>query len=173
MRIVGGKWRGRRIEAPPGLAVRPTLDRVREAWMSILQLDLPHARVIDFFSGSGALGLEALSRGAGSADFIENDLKSIRALKANIELLGADGVASIRRRDAIAFAEKLREKTYDVAFADPPYEGGFAVRLATLWLATPFASILSVEHNSREKMPSATDTRRYGMSAITFYRTEE
>ncbi len=173
MRIVAGKWRGRRIEAPEGPAVRPTLDRVREAWMSILSLDLPHARVVDLFSGSGALGLEALSRGAEWADFIEKDPRSIRFLKANIETLGASDIASVKRSDAIVFAEGLAERAYDVAFADPPYDGGFAIRLATLWLARPFASILSVEHRSGEKMPGAIDTRRYGTSAITFYRTED
>lgn len=173
MRIVAGKWRGRRIEAPEGPAVRPTLDRVREAWMSILSLDLPHARVVDLFAGSGALGLEALSRGAASADFIEKDPRSMRSLKANIETLGADEVTTVKRADAIVFAEGLAERSYDVAFADPPYEGDFAVRLATLWLARPFASILSVEHRSGEKMPGAIDTRRYGTSAITFYRSED
>ncbi len=173
MRIVAGKWRGRRIEAPPGPSVRPTLDRVREAWMSILQLDLPHARVVDLFSGSGALGLEALSRGATSADFVEKDLKSIRTLKANIETLSAETLSSVHRADGISFAERLPEKSYDVAFADPPYKNGFAARLADLWLANPFASILSVEHDSREKLPGATDTRRYGTSAITFYRIED
>ena len=141
--------------------------------MSILQLDLPHAKVLDLFSGSGALGLEALSRGADSADFVERDPRSIRSLQANIVTLGAEAIASVRRADAISFVEGLPEKSYDVAFADPPYEGGFAARLAALWLEKPFASILSVEHNSREKMPAATDTRRYGMSAITFYRTED
>lgn len=141
--------------------------------MSILQLDLPHARILDLFAGSGALGLEALSRGATSADFVERDPRSIAALKANIAALGADGAASIRRADAIGFVEDLAEKSYDIAFADPPYEGGFAARLAALWLEKPFASILTVEHNSREKMPAAVDTRRYGMSAITFYRSED
>jgi 16S rRNA (guanine966-N2)-methyltransferase len=173
LRIVAGKWRGRRIEAPEGSAVRPTLDRVREAWMNIISLDLPHARVVDLFAGSGALGLEALSRGAASADFIEKDPRSLRSLKANIEALGASDTASVKRGDAITFAESLVERSYDVAFADPPYEGGFAARLAALWLARPFASILSVEHSAGEKMPGATDTRRYGTSAITFYRTED
>ncbi|HZK77969.1 MAG TPA: RsmD family RNA methyltransferase, partial [Gemmatimonadaceae bacterium] len=70
MRIIAGKWRGRRIEAPSGDDVRPTLDRVREAWMSILQPDIPGSRVVDLFAGSGALGLEALSRGAVSVEFV-------------------------------------------------------------------------------------------------------
>lgn len=141
--------------------------------MSILQLDLPHARVVDLFAGSGALGLEALSRGAASADFIEKSPGPMRSLWTNIETLGAGDITTVKRADAIVFAEGLAERAYDVAFADPPYEGDFAIRLATLWLARPFASILSVEHRAGEKMPGAIDTRRYGTSAITFYRTED
>jgi 16S rRNA (guanine966-N2)-methyltransferase len=173
MRIVAGKWRGRRIEAPSGDDVRPTLDRVREAWMSILQPDIPGARVLDLFAGSGALGLEALSRGAESVTLVEKSAKSIRAISSNIEALGAGDAATIKRADAILFAKGLSAGEFDVAFADPPYEGGFAPKLASIWLETPFASILSIEHNRGEKMPDATDTRRYGTSAITFYRTEE
>ena len=98
MRIVAGRWRGRKISAPAGSHVRPTLDRVREAWMSILQLDLPGARVLDLYSGSGALGLEALSRAAVSADFVEKDPQSIRALQKNIDALGAGDLAAIHRK---------------------------------------------------------------------------
>lgn len=172
MRIVAGKWRGRRIEAPAGDGVRPTLDRVREAWMSILHPDIPGARVVDLFAGSGALGLEALSRGAASADLVEKNPRSIRVIAANIETLGAGDDASIVRKDAILFVERLDERTFDLAFADPPYEGGYAARLAEIWLERPFASVLSIEHRSRDKLPGASDTRRYGDSAITFYRTE-
>ena len=153
--------------------MRPTLDRVREAWMSILQPDIPGARVIDLFAGSGALGLEALSRGAASAQFVEKSAKSIHAIKGNIETLGAGDTATITRGDAIQFARKLSPGEFDLAFADPPYEGGFAPLLASIWLETPFSSILSIEHKAGETMPEATDTRRYGTSAITFYRTEE
>src|SRR3954468_21465393 len=98
MRIVAGRWRGRRIAAPAGSHVRPTLDRVREAWMSILQLDLPAARVVDLYAGSGALGLEALSRGVASADFVEKDPKSLRVLQENIDLLGAGELATVHRK---------------------------------------------------------------------------
>lgn len=171
MRIVAGQWRGRRIEAPPGTAVRPTLDRVREAWMSILQRDIPGSRVLDLFAGSGALGLECLSRGAASADFVESDPPTIAVLRRNIETLGAADEATIHRREAIGFAESLGEKVYDMVVADPPYTGGNAERLVALWLKRPFSSILSVEHDSRRPLPPGSDTRRYGSSAITFYRT--
>ena len=173
MRIVAGQWRGRRIEAPPGRDVRPTLDRVREAWMSILQHDLPGSRVLDLFAGSGALGLEALSRGAEFADFVENDARTLRVLRENVESLGAAELLEIHRYDALKFASKLETNVYDIAFADPPYAGGAAAKLASLWLERRFARILSVEHDAREKLEGASETRRYGSSAITFYRSEE
>lgn len=172
MRIVAGRWRGRRISAPSGSLVRPTLDRVREAWMSILQLDLPAARVLDLYAGSGALGLEALSRGAVSADFVEKNPKSLRALEENIAVLDAGELARIHRRPALAFAESLPALAYDVAFADPPYTTGEAAKLAERWKATPFSRVLSVEHSAKAAMPEGGDTRKYGSTAITFYRTE-
>jgi len=89
VRIIAGKWRGRRIDAPADERVRPTGDRVREAWMSIVNSWLPGARVLDLFSGSGALGLEALSRGADSIDFVELAPKSLSAITMNAERLGA------------------------------------------------------------------------------------
>src|SRR6266511_2350351 len=104
VRIVAGQWRGRRIEAPSGRDVRPTLDRVREAWMSILQGDIPGARVLDLYAGSGALGLEALSRGAVSADFVETSARSLEALKANIASLDAGGSARVHRKAVLDFA---------------------------------------------------------------------
>jgi 16S rRNA (guanine966-N2)-methyltransferase len=173
VRIVAGQWRGRRIAAPPGRGVRPTLDRVREAWMSILQPDLSGSRIVDLFAGSGALGLEALSRGAASADFIENDSRTIRVLRDNIELLGAGDHAQVRRSDALRFAGSLEIGAYDLAFADPPYSSDAALKLAGVWLRRPFARILSIEHDSRETLPDAAETRRYGTSTITFYRTED
>ena len=140
--------------------------------MSILQRDIPGARVLDLFSGSGALGLECLSRGAVSAAFVEKDPRTIKVLSQNIETLGAGAVAVIHRADAARYAESLGAKAFDIAVADPPYATDEAEKLATLWLRTPFASILSIEHDSHVKLPEAQDTRRYGSSSITFYRSE-
>jgi len=173
MRIVAGRWRGRQIDAPAGQQVRPTLDRVREAWMSILQRDIPGSRVLDLFAGSGALGLEALSRGAVSVDFVEKDPGTIRVLKKNIETLDAADLVKVHRADAAKFLTGMKAGSYDIAFADPPYAGGAAATLAEVWLLTPFARILNVEHDARETLPGAHETRRYGSSAITFYRSEE
>jgi 16S rRNA (guanine966-N2)-methyltransferase len=169
MRIVAGRWRGRRISAPAGPQVRPTGDRVREAWMSIVQHRLPGARVLDLFAGSGALGLEALSRGAVHADFVETAPASLRAIRDNIAALDAGSDATIHRVDALRFVDALAAHTYDVAFADPPYRLGLAGQLAERWLATPFASVLGIEHERREEMPAGGETRRYGDTGITLY----
>ena len=141
--------------------------------MSILQLDLPEARVLDLYAGSGALGLEALSRGAVSADFVEKSPKSLRALEENIAALDAGALSKIHRRAALAFAESLEPLSYDVAFADPPYTSGDAAKLAQYWIGTPFSRVLSVEHDAKAAMPEGGVTRKYGSTAITFYRNEE
>ena len=141
--------------------------------MNILQLDLPGARVLDLYAGSGALGLEALSRGAVAADFVEKDPTSIRGLQENIQALGAQALATIHRKSALPFAEGLGALDFDVAFADPPYASGDAQRLAERWLEKPFSKVLSIEHSGKEAMPGQGVTRKYGTTAITFYRSEE
>jgi 16S rRNA (guanine966-N2)-methyltransferase len=170
VRIVAGRWRGRRIDAPSDARVRPTGDRVREAWMSIVNPWLPGARVLDLFAGSGALGLEALSRGAETVDFVEIAPKSLAAIRANADALDAGAAAVIHRTDALRFVERLEPHTYDVAFADPPYELGLAQQVAERWLAAPFADILGIEHRATDRLPGEGDRRRYGNTVITFYR---
>jgi 16S rRNA (guanine966-N2)-methyltransferase len=170
MRIVAGEWRGRTIRPPKDDRVRPTADRVREAWMSIVRQSIPEALVLDLFAGSGALGLEALSRGAARCDFVEVSQASLRALRENVDTLGAGGRVVIHRGDAVRFLGGLAEDAYDLAFADPPYGHGLAAQVAERWLAVPFASVLGVEHSTRDPMPEGGDLRRYGTTAITFYR---
>ncbi len=167
MRIVAGHLGGRRLIVPKDARVRPTADRVREAWMSILQAELGGARVLDLYSGSGALGLEALSRGAVSAEFVDLAPASIKALAANIESLELGGSTVVHRGDALRFAERLPARAFDLAFADPPYGAEHATRLVALFRRTPFARILSVEHRADEA-PGGDQTRRYGDTAITF-----
>jgi 16S rRNA (guanine966-N2)-methyltransferase len=167
MRIVAGEFGGRRLAMPRDTRVRPTADRVREAWMSILADALPGARVLDLYAGSGALGLEALSRGAASADFVELNPPSLRALEANVAALGVADRARVHRSDALRFVERLDRGAYDVAFADPPYSRDDASRLVALFRRTPFARILSVEHRADLALPG-DDTRRYGDTALTF-----
>src|SRR5918999_1694005 len=148
MRIISGVYRGRRLVVPRDARVRPTADRVRESWMSILGDELVGARVLDLFAGSGALGLEALSRGADTATFVELNPASLKALEQNISALAVEDAATVHRGDAIRFAGKLPEGTYDVVFADPPYTVDYAARLVALFRRRPFGRILSVEHPS-------------------------
>ena len=140
--------------------------------MSIVQPQLGGARVLDLFAGSGALGLEALSRGAERADFVEVSARSLAALRANIASLGAGDRATVHRGDALRFASALGAGAYDVAFADPPYGHGLAAEIAAAWLRTPFAAVLGIEHSTRDDMPAGGDGRRYGDTVISFYRLE-
>ena len=141
--------------------------------MSILQFDIPDARVLDLYAGSGALGLEALSRGAASADFVEKDPKSLRALEENIESLGAGDFATVHRKSVLTFVTNLEHGAYDIVFADPPYATDDAMRLAERWKEVAFTRVLSIEHSAKDQMPAGGDTRKYGSTAITFYRSEE
>jgi 16S rRNA (guanine966-N2)-methyltransferase len=167
LRIIAGEFKGRRLKAPSGRTLRPTGDRVKEAWFSILQQSIPAARVLDLFAGSGALGFEALSRGAVSVDFVETHRVSLTALQSNIEALQVEDRVTIHRMDAVRFAERLQPAQYDVAFADPPYATDEAERLAAIFRATPFAGILGIEHRPDLAL-NGDDMRRYGDTAITF-----
>ena len=167
MRIVAGEFGGRRLVAPSDARVRPTSDRVREAWMSIVGEAIPGARVLDLFAGSGALGLEALSRGANLAEFVELGAASIKALGVNIEALGVGPRCRIHKGDALRLAGTLQPGAFDLAFADPPYAHDAAADLVALFRRTPFARILSVEHRAALALPG-DDTRRYGDTALTF-----
>ena len=140
--------------------------------MSIVNPWLADARVLDLFAGSGALGIEALSRGAASADFVESAVASLKAIGENLLSVGAGTEARVVKADAIAFVGTLEAHAYDVAFADPPYDRGLAAQVAEAWLAVPFADVLGVEHRAFEKLPAGGERRKYGGTAITFYRAE-
>jgi 16S rRNA (guanine966-N2)-methyltransferase len=166
-RIIAGEFRGRRLVTPADERVRPTADRVREAWMNILGDRLVGARVLDLFAGSGALGLEALSRGAASATLVELAPASLAAIRANVTALGVADRVTVRRGDAARFAAELGPRAFDLALADPPYSLPHAAALVARFREVPFAGLLAVEHSSREN-PPGDDTRRYGDIALTF-----
>jgi 16S rRNA (guanine966-N2)-methyltransferase len=138
--------------------------------MSMVHPLLADAHVIDLYAGSGALGLEALSRGAVSADFVDLGAASLRAIRENGAALGALEQMRIHRADAERFVLKLEPSAFDVAFADPPYDLGIAPRLVSFWMQSPFAPIFGVEHDAHEAMPAGGDTRLYGGTAVTIYR---
>jgi 16S rRNA (guanine966-N2)-methyltransferase len=167
MRIVGGEFGGRRLVVPRDPHVRPTADRVREAWMSILGDALPGAKVLDLYAGSGAIGLEALSRGAESAAFVELNPASLAALRTNIGALALETRATVHRGDALRFARRLEPGAFDLAVADPPYTADAAARLVAHFRRVPFARILSVEHRADQRV-DGDQTRCYGDTALTF-----
>ena len=167
MRIIAGEFKGLRLTPAADKRVRPTADRVREAWFSIVAPKLPGAKVLDLFAGSGALGLEALSRGAETVTFVELANPSLNALRANIAALDVEERVRVQRGDAIKFAQALAPLAYDVAFADPPYTTDQAERLVVAFRAHPFARLLGVEHSARVALPG-DETRRYGNVALTF-----
>jgi len=152
VRIVGGKWAGKDLVSPGG-RVRPTSEDVRDRWIGMLETDLEGARILDLFSGSGALGLEALSRGAATVDFVENGPSSLHALKANVAKFPLKRRARIFKKDAIPFSERLPADAYDITLADPPYGSRKLDRIVRRWLEVPFSRILCVEHARDHRLP--------------------
>lgn len=122
MRVIAGQFKGRRLVAPKGSIARPTTDKVKEALFGAIQFDIDGAQVLDAFAGSGALGIEALSRGAVHADFIEKNATCIKALKENLENIVQGASYDVYRGDAQTIIGKLKQ--YDIVFLDPPYDEG-------------------------------------------------
>ena len=178
MRVISGRLGGRRLQAPRGRATRPTSDRVREALFSMLG-DVEGADVLDLFAGTGALGIEALSRGAGRAVFVESDGGALRALTANLEALGINSTqAEVRRRDALGALRSAREheETYDLVFIDPPYrqahEWGPELSAVLPSLLRPAARVV-VESDRRAPLELRAEVereRRYGDTTIRIHR---
>ncbi len=135
----------------------------------MLSSRVPGARVLDLFAGSGALGLEALSRGAALAVFVERSRPALKVLRANIQVLEAGDRARVRPRDVFAFLEGVAPLAFDLALADPPYGQGHATRLVEHYLREPFARELWVEHGARDSLPDlpALRQRRYGDTILT------
>jgi 16S rRNA (guanine966-N2)-methyltransferase len=142
--------------------------------MSAVAPELPGARVLDLFAGSGALGIEALSRGADAAVFVESDAGAVRVLRENLRSLEADGRADVVRGDALRYVEALEAGSFDVAFADPPYGQGAAAALLERFALRPFARLLTVEHGRSDPLPALPGlrTRRYGDTSLTFVPAE-
>jgi 16S rRNA (guanine966-N2)-methyltransferase len=179
MRIVAGTLGGRRIAAPPGNDTRPTSDRVREALFSALG-PIDGARVLDLFAGSGALALEAISRGAAHAVLVEKDARAAAVIERNLEALEIDaGRAALRRRDALRALRDAREagESYDLVFLDPPYRlaTGLGPELADS-LAPVLAPGARVIGESDRRMPldlpglSTTFERRYGDTLLRIHK---
>lgn len=156
--------------SPPDARVRPTAEAVRAALLDLLTADLPDARVLDLFAGTGALGLEAISRGARSADFVEFRPTSLHALRANVAKLRLRDRTRIFKRDALPFAGALDGDSYDIAFVDPPYGSKMLDRVIDSWRARGFSRVLAVEHATTHKLPPGQDRRVFADTTVTVYR---
>jgi 16S rRNA (guanine966-N2)-methyltransferase len=171
VRIIAGTHRGQRIEAPPGRGTRPTSDRVRESVFNILG-PVDDAIVLDLYAGSGALGLEALSRGAAQAVFVERDADAVRAIERNLDKLRLR--ATVLRQDAIA-AVAADKRKYDLVFVDPPYEMYPAIepqlaRYLPSLLADGAVVVVESDARTQPALPLEERTsRKYGSARITVY----
>ena len=186
MRISGGEWRGRNLKVPAGDAVRPTQDRVREALFSMLQGVLADANVLDLFAGSGAVGLEALSRGAARATFVELMPRHLACLKANIAMVGSEDRCHVIQGDVYQWLEAtsatgLTTGAFDIVYADPPYEVGaehgyakILELLATRGLVNPdgifIAEMKSGQQPDISPRWELCRDRVYGQTRLAVYR---
>jgi 16S rRNA (guanine966-N2)-methyltransferase len=168
VRIVGGRWAGRDLTSPGG-RVRPTAEQIRIEWMELLGPRLSGARLLELYAGTGAVGLEALSRGARSADFVENNPAALHALKANVAALRASSRTRIFKQDALRYVGRLPAGAYDIALADPPYGSKQTDRLIERWLDIPFAAALALEHAADHRLPGGARTRVVGDTAVSLY----
>lgn len=184
MRIIGGKVRGRRLYVPKSSAVRPTADRIKDACFNILRF-MDGKTFLDLFSGTGNMGLEALSRGASRAVFIENDPVLIDAITRNIAACGFTAKGELMRADFVDAIQTLlmKSETFDILFADPPYEQGFVKRVLDhpgINALMVKDGLLAVQHSAREAIHIAesarfvlSDQRKYGDTVLSFMKKQD
>jgi 16S rRNA (guanine966-N2)-methyltransferase len=183
VRIVGGRFRGRALAAPSDERTRPTSDRVREAVFNILthgipELEVEGAKVLDLFAGTGALGLEALSRGAAYCLFVEEEAEARAAIRRNVEALGLTGVTKVFRRDATSLGPAGRNDGFPLAFLDPPYGKGLAEQALSSaaeggWLAAGAVVVIEERKGAALALPvgfAALDQRSWGDTQVLFAR---
>lgn len=184
MRIVAGKFKGHRLASPKDDAIRPTSDRVRESLFNILEhgvedFELEGARVLDLFAGTGALGLEALSRGAKYCLFIENAASARGVIRTNVEAMHLTGITKIWRRDATGLGPLGNVEDFDLVFADPPYRKGLGERaligaLDQGWMKPGGIAILEEHRDAELAIPQGyeeLDRRSYGDTLLVILRT--
>ena len=178
MRIIAGRFKGRSLRAPKGRETRPTTDRVREALFNLLvaRRPLDGARVLDLFAGTGALGLEALSRGAASAVFVEQHAPTLRLARQNAADLGVEAACSFLRADAVAYLQRPPQVPFDLVFADPPYGLDALPDLPGLACAhlVP-GGLLALEHDVRHDFavhPALVVSRAYGRTVVSIFHRE-
>lgn len=180
MRVIAGSHRGRRLSGPEGTGLRPTSDKVREALFSILGATVPGSRFLDLYAGTGAVGIEALSRGAMAVTFVESDSKAMALLRKNLAACGLSAQAEVRTVAAEDFLERCDwwNGPYDIVFADPPYAAAREIDvLQRAWVSGLLSSngVLVIEQHTKAALPAAFDGAvlvkryRYGDTALFLY----
>ena len=179
MRVIAGSKRGLKLDALEGLETRPTTDRVKEALFNLIQFEIQGAKALDLFGGSGALGIEALSRGAESVVFVDQSLASARVIKRNLERAKFEDAAQILTQDWEAALSRLENSEFDLVFVDPPYHAALETLVLEKLDAYNLLSqdaIIVIEHPASRSLPEAVEgysfvkSRQYGMTALTIYR---
>ncbi len=184
MRVIAGRCKGRRLSGPKGASVRPTSDKVREAVFDILPRPFPYSRVLDLFAGTGAMGIEALSRGAAEAVFVDSNASAVRVIKANLEACGLLDTSRVYRRDARDALRTLEKKgeRFDAIFIDPPYDtslvAGTLEEIDNLGLLNPGGVVVAESSKRAPVAPSLAsmelaDERKYGDTLVYFYRVKD
>jgi 16S rRNA (guanine966-N2)-methyltransferase len=187
MRVIAGTLRRRTLEAPPGMATRPTSDRLRETLFNVLAPRIQAARFLDLYAGSGAVGIEAASRGAERVVLVERAATALKVLRANLENLGLRGGVRVEALSVAAFLKKVRPESagfvFDIVFMDPPYEADNEYALALSLLGGEASRLLSqdavviAEHRRRENLDERygvlerTRVLEQGDAGLSFYRT--
>ena len=177
VRIISGIYGGRKIEAPDTQRTHPMSERIRNALFNSIGSEIVDADVLDVFAGTGAVGLEALSRGARHVTFIERDRIAQKVLTSNVALLGAEETTTIIRTTANSWLETASPQLFDVVFADPPYhDTQFSTVAKIMGLLKP-GGLMVLSHPGRGEIPTKTgvvvvDNRSYGNAYLTFYRRE-
>ena len=181
MRVISGKARGVSLKTPDGMVTRPTADRVKEALFSIIQFDLPGAKVLDLFGGTGQLGIEALSRGAKRAVFVDAGESACRLIRENLKRAKMEQDAQIIRSDYLAYLSRCKE-TYDIIFLDPPYAEVFlenALKKITEIDILQSGGIIVAERPADKVLElnfagfSRSKDYKYGNTLLTLYRKDE
>ncbi len=183
MRVISGTAKGKKLNSLEGLETRPTLDRVKEAVFNIIQFDIKDSVVLDLFSGSGALGIEALSRGAKEAILCDASSKAIKIINKNLEETRLKDKAKVINSDYLETLSKIKDKKFDIIFLDPPYKSDYvekSIEYISKYNLLAENGIIIVETNDENKIDKINakkdlevyDTRKYGIAIIIFIRKE-
>lgn len=178
MRIIAGTFKGHRLASFDEEHIRPMTDRVKESLFNILRNDVDHAKVLDLYSGTGSIGLEALSRGAMSVDFVELNPKSLKIILKNIETLKVQGLCQTHKKDVLKFLKSYHGEGFDLVFIDPPFPLKICkdtLMALAVSQALKKTTKIVIEHSVHEKLDSKInsltliDTREYGDKILSFY----